>query len=194
MIGSKHIRINANRCVICSAGTLNTPCILLKSGFKNRHIGQHLHLHPVTCAVGLIPEEKTKSTASIGEKDAESVGDRKSDELNGFVLGWNKAPMTVVCNEFASGPANDGYGAKIECPSVHTGLMGAGLNWTDPMRFKETLAVAKNAVTLIVLQRDRSEGRVYPDKNGRPRVSYELEERDKNSMIHSLCGGNGNTC
>merc|ERR1711862_700700 len=48
--------------------------------------------------------------------------------------------------------------------------------------------LAKNAVTLIALQRDRLEGRFYPDKNGHPRVSYELEKQDKNSKIHYLCG------
>jgi choline dehydrogenase-like flavoprotein len=42
------LTIKASRCVICAAGALNTPCLLTRSGFKNPHIGKHLHLHPVT--------------------------------------------------------------------------------------------------------------------------------------------------
>jgi len=200
-VGSQKIRVYANRCVIVAAGSLNTPCVLLKSGFKNRHIGRHLHLHPVTCAIGLMPKEKVNKAGR--SKDDEGVvsilsrsltGSRRGlsilhpAELDGSVLGWIGAPMTTVCSEFASGPDDDGYGARLECPSAHTGLMGAGLSWQSPSHFKETLSVAKNAATLIVLQRDRSEGRVRPDRDGRPQISYSLEERDKRSMLQALCG------
>jgi len=47
------LTIKASRCVICAAGALNTPCLLTRSGFRNPHIGKHLHLHPVT-AVSLV--------------------------------------------------------------------------------------------------------------------------------------------
>lgn len=36
--------------VVCAAGTMNTPGVLIKSGFRNKNIGQHLHIHP-TCFV-----------------------------------------------------------------------------------------------------------------------------------------------
>ena len=206
-VEGRTIRVNANKCVICSAGSLNTPCLLLKSGFKNRHIGRHLHLHPVTCAVGIIPQkgdEKINNggvTGDAGEgvmsmisrslspsrKDAANVPTRPS-HLDGSVLGWLGAPMTAVCNQFTQGPENDGYGARLECPSSHTGLMGAGLSWTTPSLFKETLAIARNSAVVIVLQRDHTEGTVRPDKNGRPKISYVLEDRDKRSMLQSLCG------
>jgi len=202
-VGGRTIRIIANKCVICSAGSLNTPCILLKSGMKNRHIGRHLHLHPVTCAIGLMPpkcDEKENGSDAAGDggiiskisrsfsgKDNATIPTRPP-HLNGSVLGWLGAPMTAVSNHFTSGPDKDGYGARLECPSSHTGLMGAGLPWTTPCLFKETLSVAKNAATVIVLQRDHTEGTVRPDKNGRPKISYVLEERDKRSMLQSLCG------
>jgi long-chain-alcohol oxidase len=38
--------------VILSAGSLNTPNILLNSGFKNKHLGNHLKLHPVSGVAG----------------------------------------------------------------------------------------------------------------------------------------------
>lgn len=203
-VGGRTIRINANKCVICSAGSLNTPCLLLKSGLKNRHIGKHLHLHPVTCAVGLMPprdDEKKTSSGSAGDggvismisrsftrKDNNANIPTRPPHVDGSVLGWLGAPMTAVCNQFTPGPDKDGYGARLECPSSHTGLMGAGLSWTTPSMFKETLAVAKNAVTVIVLQRDHTEGSVSPDKDGRPKISYVLGDKDKRSMLQSLCG------
>ena len=202
-VGNRTIRINANKCVICSAGSLNTPCLLLKSGLKNRHIGRHLHLHPVTCSIGLMPprdDEKKNSSGGTGDGGVISMISRsftRKDNANfptrpahveGSVLGWLGAPMTAVCNQFTPGPDKDGYGARLECPSSHTGLMGAGLSWTTPSLFKETLAVAKNAVTVIVLQRDHTEGSVRPDKDGRPKISYILGEKDKRSMLQSLCG------
>ena len=124
---------------------------------------------------------------SPSRKDAANVPTRPS-HLDGSVLGWLGAPMTAVCNQFTQGPENDGYGARLECPSSHTGLMGAGLSWTTPSLFKETLAIARNSAVVIVLQRDHTEGTVRPDKNGRPKISYVLEDRDKRSMLQSLCG------
>ena len=42
------LTVRARRCVVVAAGSLHTPCVLLRSGFKNKNIGRHLHLHPVT--------------------------------------------------------------------------------------------------------------------------------------------------
>ena len=38
--------------VILASGSLNTPKILLNSGYKNKHLGQHLKLHPVSGVAG----------------------------------------------------------------------------------------------------------------------------------------------
>ena len=38
--------------VILSAGSLNTPKILLNSGYKNKNLGKHLKLHPVSGVAG----------------------------------------------------------------------------------------------------------------------------------------------
>ncbi|KAK9318246.1 hypothetical protein V1524DRAFT_405111 [Lipomyces starkeyi] len=39
--------------VVAAAGSLNTPVILVKSGFKNSNIGNHLKLHPVGTLYGI---------------------------------------------------------------------------------------------------------------------------------------------
>ena len=44
--------------VILAAGSLNTPKVLLNSGYKNKHLGQHLKLHPVSGVAGKFSEEQ----------------------------------------------------------------------------------------------------------------------------------------
>ena len=44
--------------VVLAAGSLNTPKILLNSGYKNNHLGQHLKLHPVSGVAGKFSEEQ----------------------------------------------------------------------------------------------------------------------------------------
>ena len=104
------LTIKARHSVILAAGALHTPCLLQKSGFRNRNIGRHLRLHPATGFLGLA-------------EDAENVD------------AVYFAPMTTVCNEFARGPANDGYGVKIECPVAYPGLMATACNWNSPGTF-----------------------------------------------------------
>ena len=55
--GHSRVHVNAcNKCVVVAAGSLRTPCLLQQSGFRNPHIGRHLHLHLVTAAVGFFNE------------------------------------------------------------------------------------------------------------------------------------------
>ena len=44
------VHIKAKRAVVLSAGSLHSPCVLLRSGLGsvNKHIGKHLRLHPVS--------------------------------------------------------------------------------------------------------------------------------------------------
>ena len=44
--------------VILAAGSLNTPKILLDSGYKNKHLGRNLKLHPVSGVAGKFLEEQ----------------------------------------------------------------------------------------------------------------------------------------
>ena len=212
--GGRRVEIRARRCVVMSAGSLNTPCVLLRSGLSNRHIGRHLRLHPVTFAVGLFSPDAAVQSRPTGAEGvghlrtasglagnvlsliSEAIGIGKDGEkegggsapTQGSIKSWLGAPMTTICTEFTQGPDKDGYGARIECPSAHPGLMAAGLPWRDPKQFKGMLSKAGDASFLIVLQRDKSEGRVVPDADGRPRISYRLNEADKRSMLQSLAG------
>jgi len=44
--------------VILAAGSLNTPKILLDSGYRNKHLGQNLKLHPVSGVAGKFSDEQ----------------------------------------------------------------------------------------------------------------------------------------
>jgi len=58
--------------VICCAGALQTPAIMLRSNiFSGGNVGAHLRLHPCTCVVGLFPPE-VKVPAFLGENGCSS--------------------------------------------------------------------------------------------------------------------------
>lgn len=48
----KYAIIRAREAVVLSAGAINSPAILLKSGLKNSRIGKNLKLHPTSMVTG----------------------------------------------------------------------------------------------------------------------------------------------
>jgi len=164
-VGAHRLHVVARKAVVVAAGALHTPCLLRRSGLNNSHIGKHLRLHPVTVAAGF-----SKPTDPIE--------------------CYQGAPLTTVCNQFSHGPANDGYGAKIECPSAHLGLLAAGLPWTNPEQFKDRMLRIRNGVVFIIVQRDKGEGTVSLARDGAtPVVEYSVCPADKVSMQQAVCGG-----
>ena len=51
--------------VILSAGSLNTPKILLNSGYKNKNLGNHLKLHPVSGVAGKFKDPQNPWSGSM---------------------------------------------------------------------------------------------------------------------------------
>ncbi|XRB08568.1 long-chain-alcohol oxidase [Pycnococcus provasolii] len=158
------IIVRASRAVIISAGSLHSPGVLIRSGVGGRHVGRHLRLHPVTGCVGTFRDREIKC--------------------------YEGAPMTTVCESFAAGPKDDYYGAKIEVPSAHPGLMSAALVWHGGEEFAKQLGEMNHKAPSIVLQRDGGDGgRVTPRKgNGfvPPVVTYRLRREDEASMLDAL--------
>ena len=171
------IRVTARRAVVASGGAIHTPALLLRSGLGslNSHVGRHLRLHPVTAAIA-------------------QFQDRHIDI-------YKKAPMTTVSDVDASGPCFDGYGAKLEVPSVHPGLMAACSPWRGGFAAKSLLLESRSAAALIVLQRDcDSEGQVVLSNSpwwrygwmprasalNTPIIHFKIGSLDARSMLHSL--------
>ncbi|MGB9729167.1 MAG: GMC family oxidoreductase N-terminal domain-containing protein [Thermoprotei archaeon] len=53
-IRGNKLRIDSN-VVVISAGALNTPRLLVRSGVKNKNIGRNLHIHPAVGVIALMP-------------------------------------------------------------------------------------------------------------------------------------------
>jgi choline dehydrogenase-like flavoprotein len=132
--------------------------VLLRSGLRSPHIGAHLRLHPVTGLLGRFDQP---------------------------FAPWRGAPMTTVCAAVEHGPNQDGYGAKIEVPSVHPGLSATALPWHNSAAYKRALAEFGRTTCLITLCRDIGQGRVAPGGPSAwdpPVVSYTMAEADVESM------------
>jgi choline dehydrogenase-like flavoprotein len=104
------------------------------------------------------------------------------------IHGYKGAPMTTVCTEFEGGVNNDCYGPKLECPSVHTGVMAAALPWAQASEFKSILQNASNMTAVIVLQRDKGSGTVSGTGPGgyEPSITYNLNKDDSDNIVNGL--------
>ena len=153
------------RVVVASAGALHTPALLQRSGVGGPHVGRHLRLHPVTACVGTFEEP---------------------------VKLYEGAPMTVLSTVAEMGPKADGYGARLEVPCTHPGLVATGAPWRGGEDFLQMFGEMRHAAAAIVLQRDGGGG----GDGGRVRdgggpaapvsVEYELTEADEASMLDAL--------
>lgn len=135
--------------VVAAAGSIHTPALLIRSGLQHSHIGQHLHLHPTVSVAGVYEEE---------------------------VHAWHGNMMTALCNDFAQQTGN--WGAKLETPPIHSGLLGMALPWESGKAHKDAMLKAANVGAFIVLTRDRDGGRITTDKHGNPLAHYDISQFD----------------
>ncbi|KAN0016088.1 hypothetical protein ACTFIU_006041 [Dictyostelium citrinum] len=150
--------------VVCSAGALHTPTLLLKSRIKNSNIGNNLYLHPVIPIIG----EHTQP-----------------------VEVWKGPPMTVISKKYQKVLPNNGKntGSILETPNAHIGLSGSmcAFIWEDSFNFKKQMLKARNFSGFISICRDTVPGKIRLDKDGRsPKIQYKLSERDWKSMMPSI--------
>mmetsp|Transcript_43917 Transcript_43917/g.79414 ORF Transcript_43917/g.79414 Transcript_43917/m.79414 type:complete len:726 (+) Transcript_43917:79-2256(+) len=164
--GQPHQLTIRARVVVVACGSINSPALLLRSRLPNKNglIGKNLRLHPVSIVTAKVP---------AGAPD---------------VVSWEGAPMTAVSNECARGPFGDNYGCKLECPSIHAGLGATGVaGLSKPGKhFKQEVLNLRRLTSIIVLVRDKDSGEVRLDKNGEPRLYYNLSEHDQASMLDGL--------
>ena len=188
-----------SRAVIVSAGTLQSPLLLLRSGIRNRNVGRNLHLHPVSLLAATYDEETRP---------------------------WEGGIITSLVTEFENLDGH-GYGAKLEPCVMLPGSWLAVLPWGVPLGIKTldkaSSAIAadqssienvdqaghppspscstayklaavrmRNTVSYISLTRDRDSGRVYPERstdgkyNSRPRIKYNPTVYDRKHMLEGI--------
>ncbi|KAK9819317.1 hypothetical protein WJX74_005354 [Apatococcus lobatus] len=145
--------------VVCACNALNTPCLLLRSGIHcNRQVGAHLQCHPIAFAVGTCPEPMHPWKGSVTTWYSRSIGD------------WE----------------GEGYGAWLHLANPHPGQFAAAAPWGSGAAYKQSLLDYPHACILSVFVRDKSEGSIAPDEQGRPKISYKLNGYDRNTMVQGL--------
>ena len=141
-----------SKAVVVACGGIETPALLLRSGIKDKNIGNYLRLDPTVAVGGVF--EKT-------------------------IAPWAGPPQTVSVWKFID---LDGtyHGFWVEAAPAHPGLFALSIPWVDGRQHKEFMRqyYARSSAS-IVLVRERSWGRVSIDKQGFPSVSYDLGSEDR---------------
>ncbi|KAF2266489.1 long-chain fatty alcohol dehydrogenase [Lojkania enalia] len=154
----RKITIKAKR-VIVSAGTMQSPLLLLRSGLKNYQIGRNLHVHPVAL-VGAIHKEEVKP--------------------------WEGSILTAVVSEYDNLDGK-GHGVKLEATNMIPAAWLIWVNWKNGLDYKLSAARMKYMTGYISLARDRDSGQVYPDAvDGRARFKYTTSKFDKKHILEGL--------
>ena len=154
----RRVLIKAKR-VIVSAGTMQSPLVLLRSGLKNPQIGRNLYVHPVTF-LGAYHNEDIKP--------------------------WEGGILTAVCGEYENLDGK-GHGVKLEATNMVPSSCLMWVDWKNGLQYKLDAARLRNMVGYISIARDRDTGRVYPDPvDGRVRFQYHPSKFDKHSIMEGI--------
>lgn len=159
---TREVVIKAKR-VIVSAGTLQSPLLLIRSGLSNPQIGRNLHLHPGTSS-----SETVSSTLANIRHLVALIAATFPQEIR----PWEGGILTTVCDEFQNLDGH-GHGTKIEAMTMIPGWILPFLRWRGGLDYKMLCAKTNHMTGHISLVRDRDSGRVYPDPtDGRLRIAY----------------------
>jgi choline dehydrogenase-like flavoprotein len=148
------ITVRAER-VVVAGGAIQTPALLLRSGLRHPHLGQHLHLHPTVIVAAHYPHA---------------------------MHSWHGPSMSVV-NDTYTRLHGTNFGVKLETPPTHPGLLAMVLPWHSGAQHRELLQAADHLGSFIVLTRDRDGGRVRTNRQGAPLIDYRLSAFDRQNML-----------
>ena len=148
--------------VIVSAGAVETPVLLQRSGMGGGGVGHWLRFHPTTAVIG--------------------VHDREIGGATGI-------PLSAMCDEFIQRDRN-GYGFWLECPPLHPMIGSAAISGFGAAHAAMMHRFAQLS-SMIALTRDgsetaRSSGSVLLDAKGRPRIKYALTPADAANVRASI--------
>ncbi|KAF3034157.1 hypothetical protein E8E12_004598 [Didymella heteroderae] len=154
----RKVIIKAKR-VIVSAGTMQSPLLLLRSKLNNPQIGRNLYVHPVSLLGGIHEEE---------------------------IKPWEGAILTSVVGEYENLDGR-GHGAKLEVTNMIPSSWLIWLDWKGGLQYKLDAARMKHMAGYISICKDRDTGRVYPDPvDGRVRFNYTPSKFDKRHIMKGL--------
>jgi long-chain-alcohol oxidase len=147
------------KAVVVACGSIHTPALLLRSGLRNEHIGNHLHLHPVSNVCGVFEEE---------------------------IRPWEGTMQAIYSDEhrFLTGS----YGVKYETTALQPVIAVAVLPWRDPRQYRSLLEKLSHTSAIGVLLRDRDGGRVTIGRDGHPVAHYALSGFDRAHLRRGFVG------
>lgn len=155
---TNHLEVDA-KVVVVACGGIETPALLLRSGVKDRNVGNYLRLDP-TVAVGGI----------FGKP----------------IMPWKGPPQTVAVWKFID---LDGtyHGFWVEAAPAHPGLFALSIPWVNGRQHKDFMKeyYARSSASIVLL-RERSWGRVSIDKEGYAAVSYALNREDRDTLVRGM--------
>lgn len=159
-VDGRQVTIKAARGVVVSAGSIQTPAILLRSPELkyNKMIGKTLHLHPTTVVTGFYDFP---------------------------VKPWEGSLLTIVDNAAELVDA-EGWGAKIEVIASSPGIHAAFSNFSSAEEHKKNMLRYSHSYTMIVLTRDRDPGEVVLDSDGNARMNYTISKHDQKSAMQGI--------
>lgn len=169
VLGTKALQVTA-KIVVCSAGSIHTPAVLLRSGLKDKYdgIGRGLSLHPVVPTVAIMPRD-----VDTGLSRGVSMG----------VVVRNPP----VCHRDSNLPKarqeeEQRHPVALETPPVHPAFLGTMIPWNTNhgLTYKIAAMQYKHLAVFIGIARDRSQrsNRVIIDGYGEPLVKYTLNPAD----------------
>jgi len=146
--------------VVLSAGAINSPQILLKSGIANRsgQVGRNLHLHPSVLLSGVYDEE---------------------------IYGYRGIPQSYYVDEFINLEKDPTSGYLIMpvfgFPVVTASqLPGFGRTHWEIMRNFHRM------VGILVLMHDESVGSVRVGRSGKPEIAYEVNAKERGLFLEGM--------
>jgi len=147
------------KAVVAACGSIHTPALLLRSGLRNPHIGQHLHLHPVSNVSGVFEEE---------------------------IRPWEGTMQAIYSDQHRQ--MNGNYGVKYETTSLQPVIAVAAMPWRDAAHCRSLLERLRQTTAIGVLLRDRDGGRVGVDGRGHPVARYSLSAFDRANLRQGFVG------
>jgi long-chain-alcohol oxidase len=145
--------------VVIACGAIHSPTLLLRSGLVNKHIGQHLHLHPVSNVCGVFDEE---------------------------IRPWEGTMQAIYSDEHRF--MTEDYGVKYETTALQPVIATAVIPWRDPRQYRALLGRIAHTSAIGVLVRDRESGQVTIDDEGNPVAHYALSEFDRGHLRRGFLG------
>ncbi|KIW89940.1 uncharacterized protein Z519_09370 [Cladophialophora bantiana CBS 173.52] len=179
---TRQLSVSAKR-VIVSAGTLQSPLVLMRSGLKNPHIGAHLHLHPTFTVWATWPQRTNPWEGAILTVAMTGLEDQD---------GQHHGPkVEVICSTPGFGLLTVPFRAQYSLKAGNKGQESSALS--SAIEYRLNTAKHGYSTGFVCITRDADTGKVYIDPKDptrrRARIAYTPSPRDRRHLLEGMVGG-----